>query len=119
MKQSDAAGESRPARSTECKEWSQRVGGFTTVPALIRQLGTDPVPILTDVGLVPDSLDRPDHRIPYAAMGALFQEAARRTGCAHFGLLCGRAWHLSDMGVVGEIVRNSPTVGSAPGMRTS
>jgi AraC-like DNA-binding protein len=93
--------------------WSQRVGGFTAVPAIIRQLGADPISIFADVGLAPDCFDRPEQRIPYAAMGALFQEAARRTGCAHFGLLCGRVWHLSDLGLVGEIVRNSPTVGRA------
>ena len=103
----------RGAYPTEGKAWSQRVGGFTVVPALIRQLGADPIPILTDVGLGPDSLDKPEKRIPYAAMGALFHEAARRTGCSHFGLLCGRAWHLSDLGLVGEIVCNSPTLGRA------
>ena len=95
------------------KVWCQRVGGFTAVPALIRQLGADPVAILADIGLAPESFDGPDQRIPYAAMGELFQEAAKRTGCSHFGLLCGRAWHLSDLGLVGEVVRNSPTVGRA------
>jgi AraC-like DNA-binding protein len=95
------------------KVWRQRVGAFTAVPALIRQLGADPVAILTDIGLASDSFDTPEQRIPYAAMGGLFKEAARRTGCAHFGLLCGRAWHLSDLGLLGEMVRNSPTVGAA------
>jgi len=83
------------------------------VPALIRQLGANPVSILTDLGLAADALDSPEQRIPYAAMGALFHEAVTRTGCAHFGLLCGRAWHLSDLGLVGEVVRNSATVGGA------
>jgi AraC-like DNA-binding protein len=89
------------------------VGGFTAVPTLIRELGADPASILADIGLAPDSLDRPEQRIPYAAMGKLFHEAARRTGCAHFGLLCGRIWHLADMGLVGELVSNSPTLGRA------
>jgi AraC-like DNA-binding protein len=102
-----------PEPATTDKGWSQRVGGFTAVPALLRQLGADPIATLEDVGLAPDALDRPEQRIPYATMGALFNEAARRTACPHFGLLCGRAWHLSDLGLVGEIVRNSPTVGSA------
>ncbi len=95
------------------KVWCQRVGGFTAVPALIRQLGADPLAILADIGLAPDSFDGPDQRIPYAAMGALFLEAAQKTGCLHFGLLCGRAWHLSDLGLLGEVVRNCPTVGRA------
>jgi hypothetical protein len=94
-------------------ECSQRVGGFTAVPSLIRQLGVDPLPLMAHVGLAPDSLDSPEQRIPYATMGALFEEAAQRTGCPHFGFLCGRTWHLRDLGLVGEIVLNSPTVGRA------
>ena len=93
--------------------WGQRVGGFTAVPALIRKLGGDPIAILDAVGLPTGVLDHAEGRIPYAAMGTLFQESAKRTGCAHFGLLCGSAWHLSDLGLVGELVRNSPTLGSA------
>jgi len=46
-------------------------------------------------------------------MGALFRAAAKQTGCSHFGLLCGRVWHLSDLVLVGHRVRNSPTVGKA------
>jgi AraC-like DNA-binding protein len=65
------------------------------------------------VGLAPDCFGRPEQRIPYAAMGALFQKAAAETGCSHFGLLCGRVWHLSDLGLVGQLVWNSPTVGEA------
>jgi AraC-like DNA-binding protein len=94
-------------------DFSQRVGGFTAVPALIRQLGADPASVIADVGLAADSLDRPDQRIPYAAMGALFVEGARRTGCSHFGLLCGRAWHVAELGLLGELMRNAPTVGDA------
>jgi len=42
--------------ATESNEWSQRVGGFTAVPALIRQLGVDPASILAEVGLSPDAI---------------------------------------------------------------
>ena len=118
MRLAEVARETWRASSTEGEGWSQRVGGFTAVPALIRQLGADPVSILTELGLASDALDSPEHRIPYAAMGAVFQEGARRTECAHFGLLCGRAWHLSDLGLVGEVVRNSATFGTALRMLT-
>ncbi len=113
MKSSSVAGENRQAHSAKVSGWSQRVGGFTAVPALIRQLGADPDALLENVGLASDALASPERWIPYAAMGALFHEAARRTRCAHFGLLCGRAWHLGDLGLVGEAVRNSATIGSA------
>jgi AraC-like DNA-binding protein len=100
------------AARNAAQAWTQRVGGFTAVPALLERLGADPAATLAAVGLAPDALERPDQRIAYAAMGALFDEAARKTSCAHFGLLCGRAWHLAELGLVGEVVRHSPTVGS-------
>ena len=118
VKLAEASRETWRTSSTEGEGWSQRVGGFTAVPALIRQLGADPISILTELGLASDALDSPERRIPYAAMGTMFQEAARRTECAHFGLLCGRAWHLSDLGLVGEVVRNSATFGTALRMLT-
>src|SRR5262245_28286742 len=93
------------------ESWSQRVGGFATTPALVRQLGADPKAVLSAANLGPHALDEPEGRIPYAALGRLLHEAASRTGCAHFGLLCGRAWHLTDLGLLGEIASNAPTVG--------
>ncbi len=102
-----------PVPPSEATAWSQRVGGFTAVPALIRQLGVDPDPLLTKAGLAPNALDSAERRIPYSAMGALLRAAATATRCAHFGLLSGRTWQLSDLGLLGEIVRNSSTVGNA------
>ena len=113
MTQARINGSAQRAFSQDGSGWFQRVGGFTSVPALIRRLGGDPVAIMTRIGLAPDSLDEPEQRIPYTAMGELFQEAARSTGCSHFGLLCGRAFHLSGLGLVGDVVRNSSRVGAA------
>jgi len=97
----------------EAEPWSQRVGALTSVPSLIRSLGADPAPIIAGAGLRPDALDHPSNRIPFAALTQLLSEAAARTGCAHFGLLAGRTWHLSDLGALGDIVRHAPTVGQA------
>jgi AraC-like DNA-binding protein len=90
--------------------WEQRVGGFTRLPALIRQLGADPLPMLARVGLTAEALADREARIPYAALVALLQEAAHETACPHIGLLLGRMWHLSDVGSIGEAVRHSPSV---------
>jgi len=103
----------RATDAVGARHWTQRVGGFTELPALIRQLGAEPASVLASVGLAPDALDDCDARIPYASCGALLREAAERTGCAHFGLLAGRMWRLPDLGVVGELMRNSETVGEA------
>lgn len=102
-----------PRRPPANETASQRVGAFTALPALIRQLGADPAPLLEGAGLAPDALDAPEGRASYAALGRLMRDAAARTGCAHFGLLAGRIWHLPDLGLLGELVRHSPTVGEA------
>jgi AraC-like DNA-binding protein len=102
-----------PPPSRDPGPWRQRVGGFTAVPVLIRKLGLDPAPLLERCGLAPDALDAASNQIAYSAMGCVLSEAAARTGCAHFGLLAGRAWHLADLGVPGELVRNAPSANVA------
>jgi AraC-like DNA-binding protein len=99
-----------------CNEYDgcdQRVGWLSGLPGLIRQLGVEPEPLLATVGLAPDALSDPDATVPYVALGRLIGVAAARTGCAHFGLLAGRLTRLSELGLVGEMVRNSATVGEA------
>jgi len=95
------------------RPWTQRVAGLVELPQLIRQLGGDPEAVLLDAGLDPAALDDPDSRIPYAALARVLDIAARTTGCEHIGLLAGRLYRLSHLGLVGELVRNSPTVGRA------
>ena len=93
------------------EEWMQRVGAFTGLPGLVRELGGEPVSILAQAGLSVDALRDPDDRVPYAAIGQVLREAALRTRCPHLGLLVGRMWSLSDVGLTGEVVLNSRTVG--------
>jgi Arabinose-binding domain of AraC transcription regulator, N-term len=58
-------------------------------------------------------LAQPTGRIPWEALARLLTLAAERTACPHFGLLAGREWRLSDLGLLGELVRNSSTVDAA------
>lgn len=97
---------------TSAPTTTRLVGALTAVPGLIRQFGVDPAEVIAGAGLEPDVLDRPSNRIPYAGFARLLAEAAARTGCEHFGLLAGGAWHLPDLGAPGEIIRHSPTVGA-------
>ena len=92
---------------------AQRVGAFRVLPELLREFGVDPELVLADAGLDAEALNDPKEVIPYAAVGRLLHSAVARTNCSHFGLLVGRSWHLTDLGVVGEVMRNSPTVGDA------
>jgi AraC-like DNA-binding protein len=108
-----ARGQCKTLVSTMHLSGSQRVGAFVGLSALIRQLGADSVVVLSDAGLSPDALDNPQSRVPYAAVARVFHYGAHATNCPHFGLLAGRMWHFVDLGIVGELVRNSPTVGEA------
>jgi AraC-like DNA-binding protein len=93
------------------EEWTQRVGAFSGLPGLIRELGGDPVAILAQAGLGIDAFDDPDDRVPFAAIGQVLHETARRTRCPHLGLLVGRMWSLTDIGLTGDLIMNSRTVG--------
>jgi len=104
---------SLPAAVFDAEEelFRQRVGALTVVPALLRQLGADPEIVLAAAGVDASALEFSENTIPFAAFGRLLDESVRRSGCEHFGLLVGQAWHLSNMGLVGALVRHSPTVG--------
>lgn len=102
---------SRPPSSTEAP--TRLVYGLVALPDLIRRLGVDPEPIFAAAGLDPRDLAEPSNRIPFPPLVRVLNDAAVRTGCPHFGLLAGSTWQLRSMGVVGEVVRHSPTVGLA------
>lgn len=100
-------------RPSSGRPGTRHVGAFSKLPGLIRDLGGDPATILRAAGLDPAALDQPANRVPYEAMLTVLNRAAESTGCRHLGLLTGRLWHLADLGLVGELARNSPTVGEA------
>ena len=91
--------------------WRQRVGALTMVPALLRQFETDPAPVLAAAGLDASALEVAENSIPYATFGRLLDEGAKQSGCEYFGLLVGQAWHLSTLGLVGQLICQSSTVG--------
>ncbi len=91
----------------------QRVGAFVHVPALLRQLGADADAVLASAGLATAALTHAEQRIPYGALGALLERSAQASDYPQFGLLAGRMFQLEDLGLVGEVVRNSATVGEA------
>jgi AraC-like DNA-binding protein len=93
--------------------WDQRVGGFVAVPGLLRSLGVAPEPVLAAAGLWAQALDAGSGRIPYVAVLRLLAECAAQTRMPHFGLLAGQAWRLQDLGLLGELMRHSATVGDA------
>ena len=67
-----------------------RIGPFSSVPELLRSMGTDPASLVESVGLDLRMFEDPDHTIPFVTAGRLLQVCAERTGCPHFGLLMGQ-----------------------------
>ena len=49
--------------SPQCLEWGQRVGAFARLPALIRQLGAEPVTLLARAGITREAIADPEAEI--------------------------------------------------------
>jgi AraC-like DNA-binding protein len=112
--QTDSAGLLDWAVSTSTgNAWTQRVGALCQLPGLLSELGLDPESIVASAGLLPSSLDYPDNRIPYAAFGRLMANTAHESGRPDIGLLMGNLWTLEHMGLVGELMKHSATLGDA------
>lgn len=90
-----------------------RVGPLQPVLELLREHGADPVAVLAACGLPADGLDDADRRIPLRTAACLFQQGARATGRADFGLLVGQHFELSRAVVLGDLMRHAPSVGAA------
>ncbi len=94
-------------------EGQQRVGVLAEGPRLLEELGADPAEVAASVGIDVRVLDDPENSMPFTAAGSFLQAAATRTGCAHFGLLVGQRGDTRSLGLVGQLMRNAPTLGRA------
>jgi hypothetical protein len=91
----------------------QLVGPLSSVPELLRRFGINPAEVLAAAGLSAKALDNPEATIPYAAAGLLLELAADQTRCPHFGLEVGKEIRTTSLGLVGQLMRNAPTLGVA------
>lgn len=89
------------------------MSALARVPAALRALGVDPASVLAGAELPGDALDNPDARHPYLSLVRMLNVASHASRRPDFGLLVGRESGLTDMGVLGEVMRHSPTVGDA------
>jgi AraC-like DNA-binding protein len=69
--------------------------------------------LLTHSGLEAVALEDPDARIPLVSLYALVEAAARETADAHLGLHLGLGLEPEDLGALGFLLVNSPTLGAA------
>ncbi len=90
-----------------------RAGGASEILAVLKALGEDPNEVLTDAGIDPGLFDDPGNLITYSARDRLMKHCVARTGCQHFGLLVGQRMNLPSLGLVGLLMKTSPSVGDS------
>ncbi|HET7792551.1 MAG TPA: AraC family transcriptional regulator [Rhizobacter sp.] len=87
-----------------------RAAALTNFAELSRGFGLDPQRLMSDAGLQPNVLNDPDLRIPVERVGDLLERAAALSGCESFGLRMAETRQLSNLGPVGLLIRDQPTL---------
>jgi AraC-like DNA-binding protein len=75
-----------------------------------RSVGLNPARMLREFRLPQRSLREPDVLLPIDSVRQLLETSAARSGVESFGLRMAEARHLSDMGALGLLVREQPTL---------
>ena len=89
------------------------VGPIISLPAVLTSLGCKPQSAFAETGIDPKIFEKPENRLHLADAGRLLATCAELTNCPHFGLLLGERFQLRDLGALGHLLRNSPSVGDA------
>src|SRR6478735_2221600 len=87
-----------------------RAASLTHFSDVARGFGLDPQRLLADAGLGPNVLSEPDLNIPTERVCDLLERAAAQSGCESFGLRMAESRRLSNLGPVGLLMRDQPTV---------
>ncbi len=87
-----------------------RGASLTHYAEVARQAGLDPFRMLSEFGLPPTCLKEPEHLIPIDAVRGLLEASAERSGVEGFGLLMAEARRLSNLGPLGLLIREQPTM---------
>jgi AraC-like DNA-binding protein len=91
----------------------QRVGPLTAIPSILRQFDQDPAKVIASTGVRPSVLDDAENAISFLDLGRLLQACVIATRCRHFGLMVGQQSGIENLGLVGQLMRNAPTLGRA------
>ena len=87
-----------------------RAASLSKYAEVARRAGLDPQRMLSEFGLPPRCLEEPELRVPLDALRQLLEASAARSGVEGFGLLMAEARLLSDLGPLGLLVREQPTL---------
>jgi AraC-like DNA-binding protein len=90
-----------------------RIGPVLAIPDVLTDMGVQPARVFAEAGVDPALFHDPESRIPFEALGHLFQACVAATDCAHFGLLVGARFDLKRLGAIGHLMRNEASVGEA------
>lgn len=91
----------------------QRCGIFSELPDFLQSFGVEPEPLLSKYGFQRCDFEDPDRPLPFANLVRLLDECARAAGTGAFGFLLGRRARIEHLGLIGDMVRNAPTLGQA------
>jgi len=94
-------------------EGQQRIGAIVELPQVLREMGEDPAKLIASVGIDPDKLRNPESSISFVELGRLLQACVTATRCEHFGLLVGQRAVMANLGLVGRLMQNAPTLKAA------
>ena len=87
-----------------------RAASLSKYAEVARRTGLDPQRMLSEFGLPPRCLEEPELRVPLDAVRELLEASAARSGVDGFGLLMAEARRLSDLGPLGLLIREQPTL---------
>jgi AraC-like DNA-binding protein len=83
---------------------------LTNFAEVARSVGLDSYRLLADLGLPQRCLLDSDLKVPIDAVRELLERAAQRAGIEALGLLMAETRQLSNLGMVGLLIREQPTV---------
>lgn len=87
-----------------------RVAALTGYFQTMREFGTDPRPLLREVGLSQELLSNPEQLISARAAIRLLERSAEATGCLTFGLRMAEGRELAHLGSTSLLLAHQPTL---------
>ncbi len=90
-----------------------RAAALTHFVETAQSLGLEPLALLHEAGLDPGVLDHPDLPVPADRVSLLLERCARLSGCEGFGLRMAARRQISNLGPVGLLIRDQPTLREA------
>ncbi|HEY1438217.1 MAG TPA: AraC family transcriptional regulator [Casimicrobiaceae bacterium] len=87
-----------------------RSATLTNYAEVARKVGLDPGRMLREFGLPQGCLQDPELKVPIDAVRGLLEASAERSGVEAFGLLMAETRRLSNLGPLGLLIRDQPTM---------